>query len=639
MSRLIELVMTAIERCATFSNESYARLVQFSSGRRLEAAPGRVSGLGLGVACTEEWESDLIVRFVRAALFTGLLHDAPSDFDKSGVLEWVGSIHACDVVPFTTGRIVTDLADPATGQWRVGYEFEVDGERFRLALDSSSPADTIVHAEDANRSVLVSSLVHGLALDEGRVPVSPFSLSDLLPPLGEGRTFVIESGSLATEDPIRAWASAAGIAADEAQRRDYGMPWVLRVLLEHGIVLLGDLRMPPQIAYAVDEAGFDPAPTDGSRVPLRLFRLKNGNSIDRVHFAAIQELFARLTGEQFDVQLAQDALAPTDPEASLRISPVILRSGQDLSIEFAGAGMWEALLLSATLCGSAGRVVVLDEPARNLHPTLQRRLLEELRGAAGQFVVATHSPYLVPISSDSDGAICRLALRGGVSRAHFLPRSTGDGRLQKALGESADARALLFAHGVVLVEGNTEHGALPEWFGKSQTAKRRGTPEALNTVIFSVDGDAGFGAFVRYLHVLDIPWAIVCDGAILRFGTAKPQIFEQILKADAHDDELRSVVCGVTDDLSFADVRDIGARHGVFTVASTWDPPGEAFEAYVEAAVPGQLTAAAAVVGKSKPRLGRHVAAMTECPAEIDKLYGLILDRLGSQRGHHARQC
>jgi energy-coupling factor transporter ATP-binding protein EcfA2 len=628
LSRLVEIVLAAVERSATFSNESYARLLQFASGRRLEADPGCLAGVQLGIACTEEWETNLILRFVRAALFTNLLREAPSNFDKRGVREWVESIHADDLAPLMTGRIAADLTDPVTGQWSLGYEFDVDGERFRLVLEASVSSGALLRTEDAHQSVPIHYVTQTLELDDNRVPRKPFLLSDLLPPAGEGRSFMIEPGSLPGEETIQAWASSAGIATDELQRRNYSMSWVLRVLLERGVSLLGDLRVPPQVAYSVEEAGFDPAPADGSRVPLLLFRLKNGDSADRLRFASIQGLFGRLTGQQFDVELAQDALAAANSAASLRISPVVVRAGQDLSMEFAGAGMWEALLLSATLSESAGRVIVLDEPARNLHPTLQRRLLDELRGAAGQFIVTTHSPYLVPMSSNPNSAICRLALRDGVTHAHFLTTHGGDARLQKALGESVDARALLFAHAVVLVEGGTELGALPEWFAKSKTAVSKGAPDALNVVVFSVDGDAGFGTFVRYLHGLGVPWAVVCDGAIMKFGAGKPQIFEQILKAGADRDELRAIVDGATDELSFADVRDAGVRNGVFTVADTWDAPGEAFETYLEATVPGQLAAAATIVGKSKPRAGRHVATATGCPAGIDRLYGLILDHL-----------
>lgn len=116
LSRLIEIVIAAVERATAFSNESYVRLVQFAAGRRIEAPARRMSGLRLGMACTEEWERDLFVKFVRALLFTSLLRDTASNFDRRGVQDWVESIQASDLVPLTAGQIVVELADPATGQ-------------------------------------------------------------------------------------------------------------------------------------------------------------------------------------------------------------------------------------------------------------------------------------------------------------------------------------------------------------------------------------------------------------------------------------------------------------------------------------------------------------------------------------------
>jgi hypothetical protein len=204
-------------------------------------------------------------------------------------------------------------------------------------------------------------------------------------------------------------------------------------------------------------------------------------------------------------------------------------------------------------------------------------------------------------------------------------------RLGKALGESADARALLFARGVVLVEGGTELGALPEWFGTSLTAERIGTPDALNMVIFSVDGDSSFATFTAFLHAFGVPWVIVCDGSVYRLGTGKRQIFEQVLSAGIDDSDLRKAVdqAGAGGSAGFAELRDLGENSGIFTLAEGWDPSAESFEAYLATAAPGQLADAAKVVGKSKPRQGRHVASATECPDTIDALYGKLLRRLG----------
>ena len=222
-SRLVEIVVVAIERSASFSQESYSRLVQFVSGRRFEAAPGNLSAVGLGIAITEDRESDLLVSFVRAALFTSLLRDAPSNLESRGVQAWVDAIGADDLVPLTRGRILAELTNPVTGQWSLAYEFEADEARFRWVIDGAVSAGALVRVDDADRNVPVHPITRNLELDDNRVPARPFASADLLPPAGEGRILVVEIGSLSASEPVRAWGSLAGIVIDELQRRNYTM--------------------------------------------------------------------------------------------------------------------------------------------------------------------------------------------------------------------------------------------------------------------------------------------------------------------------------------------------------------------------------------------------------------------------------
>ncbi len=633
LCRLVEVVLAAINRSSDASPETYASLARFAKGRRFRAAPAEATSIGLGVALTEAWETDLVHGFVRAALVSDILRDAPSNVDATDLLAWTNEIDADQLAPLTQGTIVADLGDASTGQWSLGYEFEANGDRFRWVLDGTPPAGAIVRCADVPSTVQNYVLANCLELNDQKVPRSPFSLDRILPPPGEARTLRVEGRPLPALEPVRAWAEQAAIPIDATQGRMYGPGWIFHVLFDRGLTMLGDLRQPPAFSYSVTEASFDPSPSDGTRVPLRLFRLKNGDAADRDRFAAVQALFADLTGATFDVTLATPTHNARDESpTTLFIAPVVRVDGRDLPVELAGAGIWEALLLSATLADSAGCVTVLDEPARNLHPTLQRRLLAELSRAPGQFIVTTHSPYLVPIGDDVDlASIVRLDLAGGVTRASRLAtaRDSDGGRLQKVLAASADARALLFAHGVVLVEGDTELGALPEWFAKSTTATEHGTPDALNLAVFSVGGDTSFGTFVRYLHGLGVTWAIVCDGSIFRFGTRKAQVFEQLVKAGVADQDLGAIVASPPASLTFADARAIGMRHGVLTTASDWDGPAESFEAFMDNVAPGQLEAAEEDFGKSKPRKARHVAMSTDCPGEINSLYASILGRFG----------
>jgi energy-coupling factor transporter ATP-binding protein EcfA2 len=633
--RVLQIALTAIDRAANFSQEAYQSLARFAASRRLGAAPGAVSTARLGIAFTEAWERELLVRFARAAIASSLLQGTATNSDTSSVFGWLRQhINEPLLAPLTRGDIVVDFIDEPAGPWTIAYEFEAGSERFRWVLDGMPSRGQLIRVADAQRLAVPS---HGIAqkldLDEQRVPKSPLALADLLPPPGEGRMLTLETGPQWAE-LAREFATLAGISFDQTQRRGSSLAEVLHVVLRRGLVLLGDLRQPPRMDYTVEDAAYGPSSIDGSLIPARLFRLKNGTAAERRRYEAIQNLFARLTGETFDVALAatkpnQDA----EPAASLQISVVVEHHGHDLPIEFAGAGVWEALLLSATLPESAGLVAVLDEPARNLHPTLQRRLLTAMRSAPGQFILTTHSPYLVSTHQDSDLAgIVRFDTQNGVTRAHHLAPASSPrtARLRKALGESADARALLFARGVVLVEGGTELGALPEWFSKSPTAKRHGTPDALNVVIFSVDGDSNFGTFVGYLHALGVPWAIVCDGSVYRFGGRKRQIFDQILQGGVDDSALREAMqqAAAGRDADFAGLRKLGEGSGIFTLANSWDPPAESFEAYIESVAKGRLASAKKIVGSSKPRQGQHVASATRCPSNVNTLYDKLLHQL-----------
>ena len=453
--RLLEIGRAASERAANYSHEAYWTLARFGGGRRYGAVSGSGSGVRLGIALTEPWERELLVSFVRAAIASGILQGAPTNSDTGSLIAWIKAhVGAEELAPLTEGMLLADLVDEITGQWTLTYEFEAGGERYWWVLDGRPSPGVIVRAAPASApGILTYHVDRKLDLDEKRVPRRPFALSDLLPPPGEGIELSVQSGPLPSTELVREFAACAGITIEQTQSRSFTFAQVVRVVLDRGLVLLGDLRQPPRVEYTVEEVGFDPVPTDGSRIPLRLFRLKNGDAGDRARYATAQELFTRLTGRRFHIALADSSPDPGSGSPSkLLISLVVDRDGRDLPIELAGGGIWEALLLSATLPDSAGRVAVLDEPARNLHPTLQRRLLTEMRRAPGQFILTTHSPYLVSIEDDSDlASILRFDVPNGITRANRLAQGgpPNASRLQKLLAESADARALLFARGVV----------------------------------------------------------------------------------------------------------------------------------------------------------------------------------------------
>ncbi|MGO7301381.1 AAA family ATPase [Rhizobium ruizarguesonis] len=95
-------------------------------------------------------------------------------------------------------------------------------------------------------------------------------------------------------------------------------------------------------------------------------------------------------------------------DISVRIPDVVLVTDSgDFVIDAASGGLmsiidiaWQIFLFGSD---KEGFVVVLDEPENHLHPSMQRTLLSNLLKAfpKAQFVVATHSPFMVSSVKDS----------------------------------------------------------------------------------------------------------------------------------------------------------------------------------------------------------------------------------------------
>jgi predicted ATP-dependent endonuclease of OLD family len=230
-----------------------------------------------------------------------------------------------------------------------------------------------------------------------------------------------------------------------------------------------------------------------------------------------------LTGRDLEVRTRLADPAPEDNgDFGMFIEPTVAGMHGERLVELSGAGFQEALVLSVLLQGGEeGQLAVLDEPAVNLEPTTQRRLIAQVRGS-GQYMVITHSADLVPVEQPEDLArIVRIAPgRSGseIRTPRFGGLDTRELFRQLSLLEPTHVRALLFARAVILCEGQTEVGALPRWWRQAPSVGLP-DPASANIPVVSVDGHGSFGAYVRYLDAFGIPWAIVADGPALRPGS------------------------------------------------------------------------------------------------------------------------
>jgi len=203
-------------------------------------------------------------------------------------------------------------------------------------------------------------------------------------------------------------------------------------------------------------------------------------------------------------------------------------SGRYLPLTAAGRGVGQALVLAAALGDAQDKVTVLDEPATNLHPEWQRLVRDQLDQASAvaaeggadraEFLVVTHSPYIAAPSRPNGAQRpfpARLRIQEGATVAVPPPDSEVTSAWPRSLVLSGEAWSLLFAAGVLLVEGSTEAAALPIWFDKITTEQGWSPWGARDISVFSVDGHKNFRGWASFLLYYRVPFAVCCDGQAL----------------------------------------------------------------------------------------------------------------------------
>lgn len=429
----------------------------------------------------------------------------------------------------------------------------------------------------------------------------------------------------------RAFARIAGLTGLE-QNVSYGGRFIFHLMLERGLIFTDNVRQP--LTYTATSKDLTTPVVDLSNakeLPLYLFHQKTWLTQSE-QYKRIQDTFHRLTNTSFDVGVARSA--QKDERASTENS-VVLELTTDapwgkVPLEFSGAGRTEALFLSAILADREEKVVLLDEPAQNLHPNIQTRLMHEMQqGTASQFFVVTHSPTFIPAHAidkvsrfhTSNNTTQRASLQFSIRDREYTPA------LQKELRGSSDARALLFARGVMLVEGDTEFGALPVWYDEVFSKLL----ESDDLIMYNVDGDSNFGLYVRFLESYAVPWVIQCDGAIIGDPAIQDRkrckIAEQLQRAGVSD------VPDLTDQ-DFSGRCSVLEQHGVFTVATSAKKGEESFEASIPLI---RDNIDALLLGSSKPRKARSIAENNPCPDEakalLQKMQTCLVERINTTSG------
>ena len=575
--------------------------------------------IALDIRTVEDHEMELWSTFLAASLCSERflrsinihsVHERDDLMRLSGFLQ--EALHPEHVSWLSSGRLTISFDGLSDWSWR--YERDGEGAGFRVAgrldgipsLSGSAWITCIRHLQS-------EKMQHNLHLSSIGEPFA-WLLS------GGGFDFGVEVPRVAPMSNHQLFQKLTGLTFQGTSI--YGAQVVIQTLLKWSLVFTDNIRS--KLQYNFDQSSFNEPNidlSDGGRLALHLFKTKNGTAKDQGHYIAIQRMFTKLTGRDVDVSFGNPG------QTGINLSISIINDSRVIPLEFSGAGIAEALFLSTLIASGPDRVILLDEPALNLHTTMQKTLLDAVQPQTrkrNQFIIITHSPTLVPpfaitnVSrfSVQNGATCRAAIdRSSTSSNDIL-------RIEQELRRSTDTRALLFSRGVILVEGETELGLLSIWYQK----QFGDALERQDITIREVGSDQNFKPMVKFLRAFNIPWAIVCDGKVIGRHLAS-QVNNS--SGDSIVEQLKDAgIPGISgiNNIDFIQLCRELESYGVFTLAKN---PQNEIEALP--AIHDHLDEARHHFSKSKVRQAQYIATNYDCPSEVTSLMEKVIKHLEKQ--------
>lgn len=207
----------------------------------------------------------------------------------------------------------------------------------------------------------------------------------------------------------------------------------------------------------------------------------------------------------------------------------IIKNKIPIPLEFASSGVMELLSLLTALIGHKNKVILLDEPALNLHSILQRRILQLIQNAVtknkNQIVIITHSPYLInPEHAKYLWKFSPTTSGTNVISFEKVLNSFDDDDQKKTIQRlhNSEVRAILFQHGIIFVEGPSDKIVLEKTDRHMTDNKLKGPNiEENEWMVLDVGGKDSMPLFINLAKKLKLPHTSVMDFDSLMQCTGK----------------------------------------------------------------------------------------------------------------------